>query len=372
MAVTDRQAKLDVMARVFGEILDLEDDSDLHKACVFDQVTSIEDLLAFCPAEIEDLTYLVNKVKTKISKGSRGKVFALQAILLKREGDLNVIHLDWSNVNRAEFDAFRTSAAYVSARAGLPNPVAPRPAATVVPAIIRPRDPLNEYRRNIRRDPNAFTALKEDKQWDSWQRSTIAQARAQDMSDILDESFIPSTPEAMELFIEKQKFFYAVFEKNLLTDKGKALVRHYGPTFDAQRVYKDLSAYAKSSTMASMEASNLLTYITSAKLGDGTWKGKAHGFVLHWQDKIRQYELLLPPVDHFPTSIKRSMLENAGKSLSSEPSNSKQHSIKPRMAVLISLMSSTAHSWHRQRRNTMVLCFVTSSLLHLQPVVLFT
>ena len=86
MAVTTRQAKKDVMARVFKEILDMEDDSDLHKACVFDQFASIEDLLAFCPAEIEDLTYLVDKVKTKISKGSRGKVFALQAILLKREG----------------------------------------------------------------------------------------------------------------------------------------------------------------------------------------------------------------------------------------------------------------------------------------------
>jgi hypothetical protein len=115
----------------------------------------------------------------------------------------------------------------------------------------------------------------------------------------------------MELFVEKQKFMYAVFEKTLLTDKGKALVRYYGPTFDAQKVYRDLSTYARSSTMASMEASNLLTYITSARLGDGTWKGKAHGFILHWQDQIRQYELILPTSDHLSPSMKRTMLENA-------------------------------------------------------------
>jgi hypothetical protein len=157
-----------------------------------------------------------------------------------------------------------------------------------------------------------FSSLKEDKQWDSWQRSTIAQARAQDISEVLDERFTPDTPEARELFWEKQKFMYAVFEKNLLTDKGKALVRHYGPTFDAQKVYQELSTYAKSSTQASMDASTLLTYITSAKLGpDGLWKGKAHGFILHWQDKIRQYELLLPTTSHFPIAVKRAMLENA-------------------------------------------------------------
>jgi hypothetical protein len=35
----------------------------------------------------------------------------------------------------------------------------------------------------------------------------IAQARAQDLSEILDSNFIPATPEATELFVEKQKFF---------------------------------------------------------------------------------------------------------------------------------------------------------------------
>ena len=139
----------------------------------------------------------------------------------------------------------------------------------------------------------------------------MAQARAQDLSDVLDINFVPTTPEATELFVEKQKYVYAVFEKVLLTDKGKALVRQYGPTFDAQKVYGDLCAYGNSSTRATMEASNLLSYITSSKFGDGTWKGTAHGYILHWQDQVRQYEQLLPVTSHFPLVLKRVMLENA-------------------------------------------------------------
>jgi hypothetical protein len=300
-----------IMLHVFKEILGLEDDSKLHAACEHDGVSSMESLLGFSPEEVDDLTYLEGKAKTRINKGLKGLVFALQALHVKREIDGDRIIRNWTNLDMGEFNNFRVSNEYITARARLPNPNASSTAPTTVPATIRPRDPISEYRRNIRRDPNAFTILKEDKQWDSWQRSTIAQARAQDMSDVLDGGFVPTTSEDMELFMMKQKFFYAVLEKTLLTDKGKALVRHYASTFDAQKVYSELSAYASSSTVASMAASELLAYITSVKFGDGTWKGKAHGFILNWQDKIRQYELILPPSDHFSTSVKRAMLENA-------------------------------------------------------------
>ena len=52
----------------------------------------------------------------------------------------------------------------------------------------------------------------------------MAQARAQDVSEVLDLTFKPSTTADSMLFDEKQKYMYAVFKKTLLTDKGKALV----------------------------------------------------------------------------------------------------------------------------------------------------
>lgn len=310
MATSTRQAKRDVMHRVFKEILDLEDGSELHRACVHDNVTSLDGLLSFSEKEIMDLTYLDGTTKNTIKKGIQGLVFALQSLSIKRSGEGNRIINDWTNVTQDEYDDYRTSGEYISARTGLPNPSTTR-STYDVPTFVRPRDPLADYRRGVRRDANAFIALKEDKQWDSWERSTVAQARAQDLSDVLDTNYVPSTPEENELFVEKQKFVYAVLEKNLLTDKGKSLIRHYAATFDAQKVYRDISKYAKSSTQAAMEASTLLAYITSANCGDGTWKGSTQSFILNWQDKIRQYELIIPIGDHFSTTIKRTMLENA-------------------------------------------------------------
>ena len=68
----------------------------------------------------------------------------------------------------------------------------------------------------------------------------IAQARAQDLFEVLDPTFVPIGPEGQALFKEKQKYMYAVFERTLLSDKGKALVRERVDDFDAQRLYKEL------------------------------------------------------------------------------------------------------------------------------------
>ena len=225
MVATRRKAKQDVLDHIFKDILGLEDDHELSKACKHDGITDVESLLTLGVLEIHDLTYKDGNTTHKIRKGHCGLVYAMIALSLKRDQDGNSINQEWVNVDQEEFDKFRISSEYVSARAGVPNPNATPVAVTS--HSTRPRDPLSEFRRTIRRDANSFIPFKEDKQWDSWQRSTVAQARAQDLSDVLDKYYHPTTPEAVELFQEKQKFLYAVFEKILLTDKGKAIVRKH-------------------------------------------------------------------------------------------------------------------------------------------------
>ena len=90
----------------------------------------------------------------------------------------------------------------------------------------------------------SFQRLKDEANWDNWNQSTIAQARAQDINVVLNPLYIPSTTEETQLFLEQQKFMYAVFEKTLLTEKKKALVRQYQSTSNAQKIYQALSDYA--------------------------------------------------------------------------------------------------------------------------------
>ena len=61
-----------------------------------------------------------------------------------------------------------------------------------------------------------------------------------------------------------------------------------------------------------MDATRLLQYITTAKLGEGKWKGTTQNFVLHWNERIKEHERLVPnPTDYFSNGQKLSMLQNA-------------------------------------------------------------
>jgi hypothetical protein len=99
-----------------------------------------------------------------------------------------------------------------------------------------------------------------------FQTQTISQA----VSEVLDDSYVPITPDDLTLFQEKQKYLFAVLESKVLTDRGKALIWDHEHDFDAQKVYQKLKAYHLQSTKAKMESSVILSCITSARLSEST------------------------------------------------------------------------------------------------------
>ena len=71
----------------------------------------------------------------------------------------------------------------------------------------------------------------------------------------------PATGEK-DLFEPKQKYMYAVFERVLQTDKGKALVRSNEVDANAQKIFSELCQDALRSTSASIDSSRILPYPT--------------------------------------------------------------------------------------------------------------
>ena len=221
----------------------------------------------------------------------------------------------WNAITQEAFDSFRINPKYMvkltSAFSMPAAPEVPRPPPPPPPKPTPTFTPADMFRRGIKRDPTLFPTLKDEKFNDNWHRSFVNQARAQDVSDVLDPKYIPLDEPTLELFKEKQKYVYAILESKVLTDRGKAIVREYEDTFDAQAVYKKLTEHHLRSTKAMIESSNILSYITSAQLGNGEWNGTTESFITHWSNQVRLYERQVPLHDHFSDGQKRIMLENA-------------------------------------------------------------
>ena len=134
-------------------------------------------------------------------------------------------------------------------------------------------------------------------------------ARAQDAEDVLNPNYSPVADPEIELLTEKKKFMHLVFTAALQTDRGEKHIREHEAAFNAQEVYKKLVNFYTTSTKASMNVANTLSYITTAKIE--TWKGTSESFVLHLQDQTRLHETLSATTRHLDDSLKLSLLQNA-------------------------------------------------------------
>ena len=103
---------------------------------------------------------------------------------------------------------------------------------------------------------------------------------------------------------------FSVFDKNLLTDMRKTIVRKYVHTTDAQSVWKDFQDHMKSSSKGASEKRRLTQYVTNTTLDDN-YKGTTEQFVLHFNEQFRQLEEISDPSEHFPPQIKLQLLQNA-------------------------------------------------------------
>ena len=142
---------------------------------------------------------------------------------------------------------------------------------------------VQEFRRGVKRDKTHYENLKDDKYFNTWNRSFVATAHMHHTQLVLDETYVPKADSDVAVFKEMQTFMYAVLEEHLKTDKGRSLVSQYEMTRDAQSIYRELKKHALSSTAAQLSGDTLLQYVTTARF-PGNWRGTAYGFVLHWKE----------------------------------------------------------------------------------------
>ena len=302
---------------VLDHVLGRDDSSFLKSSLAHEGIDDIFDFITLTDDVIDSLVYKDTNDSGTFLPLRKGDKMLVKCFLaynqhLHTQGN----DFEFGTLLQADFDSFR-----ISPLSKVTSPVTVTPTATPssgiasstsnVPTIPPYMTSVALFRRAIKKDPSLFPTLKDDRFHDTWHRSFNTQAMAQDISDVLDENYIPTSADDIALFAEKQKYLYAVLETKVLTDRGKAIIRDHEHDFDAQKVYQRIKKYHLSSTKADMESSVILSYITSTRLGEGTWNGTSESFIINWQNQVRLYEKHVPPHDYFSDGQKRTMLQNA-------------------------------------------------------------
>jgi hypothetical protein len=78
------------------------------------------------------------------------------------------------------------------------------------------KTPSDEIKKGIKRDINAFKPFKNRRSWKTWYRNFTAIAHSQGVSNVLNPSYVPSTPSEQALFDVMQSHVFAVFTAHLI------------------------------------------------------------------------------------------------------------------------------------------------------------
>ena len=103
---------------------------------------------------------------------------------------------------------------------------------------------------------------------------------------------------------------YSVFNKCLLSDMGKTIVRKHLDNMNAQRVWEEFATHMTTSSKGKAEKHRLHTYVTTTVL-DKSWKGTTEQFILHFNEQFRQLDEVSPPEESLPYTTRLTLLQTA-------------------------------------------------------------
>ena len=103
---------------------------------------------------------------------------------------------------------------------------------------------------------------------------------------------------------------YSVFNKCLLSDMGKTIVRKHLDNMNAQRVWEEFATHMTTSSKGKAEKCRLHTYVTTTVL-DKFWTGTTEQFILHFNEQLRQLDEVSPPEESLPFTTRLTLLQTA-------------------------------------------------------------
>ena len=169
---------------------------------------------------------------------------------------------------------------------------------------------LNNFKNGTKRDASVYPIFKNDKYYDTFQRSFLANLKAQGLYDVADPDHDPENGDSYEkeLFKGKQSFVYSVLVTSLQTEKGRELVKEFEG--DARSFILKLHHYHTKSNVAQHDIITLTTDITNLTLND-SWKGTVRQFLSHFKEKLRLLDSLVPVSDQLPETTRKTFLQRA-------------------------------------------------------------
>ena len=151
------------------------------------------------------------------------------------------------------------------------------------------------FEKGNKRSPDNYPEFKEDRFYRTWRANLESQAYADKGDKLLDPTYTPQTHEEVSLFRSQQNFMYDALNKQLKTIEGRAALKTYQQTRDAQKVLEHLDAHYTQGAKSTLDANTAEEAWKGHVLGPN-WKQPLVKFLSKWASLLLDHETVTSTV----------------------------------------------------------------------------
>jgi hypothetical protein len=187
-----RTAYTHILHNVFGRA----DGTPLQLALEEEGIEDVFGLVNLDSPTINNLAYSDSNNNNAITNARTGDKMLLKCFLSYiqvQHTEGNTIRDDWDQITHTEFDAFWIDPKYFITQTTKPSLMSPSASSSPKTYNASHFNPIEMFCRGIKRDATLFPALKDDKYHHIWHRLFQTHATAQAVSEVLDDSYAPTS-----------------------------------------------------------------------------------------------------------------------------------------------------------------------------------
>ena len=287
--IVTRNSKKQALERCFNEFLDAADaDSPIRLAFAAANYKGI-DRIAQADAQLRMIEYTdpADNTKKKLTDGDIAEIYDLKRFInhiMKKAGKTTLDTEDFDILTYNDFSMFQMQGGGTLTIPGQNSSGGTSSTSTEV----------DSFKKGIKRDIQAYDKIVCDTQYFKWFENFSATAHSQDLQDVVDSSYVPSTPAKIAVFELQNKFLFSVCNKSIRTPEGQKIVRKYKMTQDAQKVLSEYMSWVKTSPKVTQHRNDLLESLSSSDIT--VWRGPYTLFLSYFEANAQEYNdiVLLP------------------------------------------------------------------------------
>ena len=193
-----RQAKKEALEHILSNILSLDESDPIRDALDLGGYQDPHSIVTMLDSDIALLYYVQDSSKILLSRYQCGLLMTFRDWIKFKDSIGDPIKEKWLLLDMTSYNEYRSSSFYPFRPSNTGSKTRAGPNSQKEP------DPLQDFKKGIKRDATLYPVLKHMRNWDCWQRGTTATARAQDVAEVLDHWYVPPKTTKMEkLFDEK-------------------------------------------------------------------------------------------------------------------------------------------------------------------------